>query len=142
MKNYYTTFITICIILLHIFCMSVFAVADNMQTTFDMNSYLALHKIDNEKGLNAFSNEYIPSDFFTCPRSYIDESEPNDTMATADVIYDNYNVYGRLGNNAGFGNEFDFYKLTLTTPGIVNFWISCDVENGLYNYIVLLVIIY
>jgi hypothetical protein len=119
------------------FSANVLASNYSTQTSFDINNILSLNNINAESGLNAFSNDYIPSDFFVGARSSIQESEPNDNMTYADVIYDDYNVYGILGNNIGGGNEFDYYKLTISTPGIVNFWINCDSSNDLYQYMVL-----
>lgn len=62
------------------------------------------------------------------------ESEGNNTLATADITYDDYNNYGAITSTS----DVDWWKVTFSSEGMVNFWLGsipddCDFELSLYN---------
>lgn len=70
----------------------------------------------------------LPEDFFdnATRNSYINESEPNDSFNTADIIYDSYDVYGNLGAS----QDTDNFKVIFSEAGTVNFFITCSSNSS------------
>lgn len=48
------------------------------------------------------------------------ESEGNNTFATADVTYDDYNNYGAINS----ANDVDWWEITYNTGGMINIWLG------------------
>ena len=90
--------------------------------------------LTSSEGLNAYSAEYLPPDFFENPNTFLrsavtfNESEPNNTTSTADGISIDSNVYGYLGSVG----DIDYFVVTTTYDGQMNFWIECP-GNSTYN---------
>lgn len=62
------------------------------------------------------------------------EEESNNTKSTANTIYSGRDVYGRIGSST----DSDYYKITLSNSGYVNFWLgdiynNCDYDLYVYN---------
>lgn len=61
------------------------------------------------------------------------ESENNNTIATADVTYDDYNNYGTLDIS-----DIDYWKITMPTNGLGAIWLGnipagCDFDIHVYS---------
>ncbi|SCY37197.1 M23 family metallopeptidase [Alkaliphilus peptidifermentans] len=62
------------------------------------------------------------------------ESEPNDTFASANRIYDDENVYGYISSRS----DVDYFKIKFTQAGKANFWLGsipsgCDYDLEVYD---------
>lgn len=62
------------------------------------------------------------------------ESEPNNTVATADVTYDDYDNYGTISSTS----DVDWWKITFNRSGYANFWLgnipnNCNYDIALYD---------
>ncbi len=55
----------------------------------------------------------------------VNESESNNTMATADVTYDDYDSFGTLGSSS----DVDWWKVSFAISGTANFWLG-NIPNG------------
>ncbi len=53
------------------------------------------------------------------------ESEGNNTIASADITYDDYNSYGSIS----YIGDFDYWKVTFSTEGMVNFYLG-NIPSG------------
>ena len=64
----------------------------------------------------------------------VNESESNNTMATADVTYDDYDSFGTLGSSS----DVDWWKVSFTMSGTANFWLGnipsgCNYDISVYS---------
>ena len=59
----------------------------------------------------------------------VNESESNDTMATADVTYDDYTARGALIRDL----DVDYWKYTATSNGFANIWLGSIPSGKDYN---------
>ncbi len=63
----------------------------------------------------------------------VNESESNNTFATADITYNDYNNYGKISSSS----DVDYWKITFTANGMANFYldsgIGCDFDLYLYD---------
>ena len=57
--------------------------------------------------------------------NYIDETESNDTLASADVTYNDRNARGAISN----ASDVDWWTIDIKEEGVANFWIG-DVPSG------------
>lgn len=62
------------------------------------------------------------------------ESEPNNTLATSDFTYNDYNSIGALTSST----DVDWWRVSFSKSGKVNFWLGnipsgCDYDIELYN---------
>lgn len=59
---------------------------------------------------------------FVFPASAVDlnETESNNTAATADVTYDDYNNYGKISTTS----DVDWWEITFSQNGSANFWLG------------------
>ena len=62
------------------------------------------------------------------------ESESNNTMATADRTYDDYDSFGTLGSSS----DVDWWKVSFTMSGTANFWLGnipsgCNYDISVYS---------
>lgn len=63
------------------------------------------------------------------------ESEPNNTAATANMTYDDYDSYGTISS----ASDVDWWKVTFSSEGIANFYLGsipsgCNYQLCVYNY--------
>lgn len=64
----------------------------------------------------------------------VNESESNNTMATADRTYDDYDSFGTLGSSS----DVDWWKVSFTMSGTANFWLGsipsgCNYDISVYS---------
>lgn len=66
----------------------------------------------------------------------VQESEPNDDAAAADTISLNTWVKGTIGRKANdyYYKDEDWYKFTITQPGVTNIEIKPDISNSINSY--------
>lgn len=106
----------------------------------DFNSDMSLEEIDLASGLNAFDDRFIPDEFLEntngiTPFATQNETEPNNTIITADVLNDDDNMSGTISS----GSDVDYFVLENSGNGAVSFWInaSSPTQNTYLNYMVL-----
>lgn len=63
------------------------------------------------------------------------ESEPNNTAATADMTYDDYDSYGNISNTS----DVDWWKVIFYSEGMANFYLGsipsgCNYSMKVYDY--------
>ena len=63
------------------------------------------------------------------------ESEPNNTAATADWTYDDYDSYGTISSTS----DVDWWKVSFSSAGIANFYLGsipsgCNYQLRVYDY--------
>ena len=62
------------------------------------------------------------------------ETEPNNTQSTYNLIYDDYDVYGKMYPTG----DVDWFRVMFSQNGLANFWLGnkptgCTIKFGLYN---------
>jgi len=98
------------------------------------NSFLT---IEREDGIKVIFGDIIKneiSDESTRAAGTRYESESNNTLATADITYDDYDNIGALTSTS----DVDWWKVSFTQAGRANFWLGnipagCDYDISVYN---------
>ncbi len=76
--------------------------------------------------LGSISSSIAASDTELIPRAVAkNETEPNNTLSTANSINQDDQIYATIGQNG----DNDFYKITARTAGTINFWLG-DIPAG------------
>ena len=66
------------------------------------------------------------------------ESENNNSIATADITYNDYDSYGSIS----YAGDVDFWKVTFPSEGMVNFYLGNIPSGCNYDMIICVDIIY
>jgi len=92
-------------------------------------------ELDTTDRSSIYDAVYLPNDFFdsSARSSPIHETEPNNSFATANTIYNDCDVYGSIGSY----RDEDYLKVTFDDPGTMNFFITCssNAANSIYYQI-------
>ena len=103
----------------------------------DYGMSTALEEADHNTGLNAFDSSFIPDDFFEnssdiVPFATYYETESNNTMSTADTIYNGQDMKGKITPSG----DVDYFILRNASAGTINFWIETTSSSATsrYNY--------